>query len=172
MKVFEYGAGSSTLFFSTSCHSVVSVEHSAEWVAILREHLADRSNVDLRLAEAEPIKDPLPYSSTSFTSTFGGDLYYGKSFEKYVRTIEQFPDRHFDLVLVDGRARTSCIRTALPKIVAGDYLLLDNSERPDYLEGKEFLRNFPVTEIRGVAPRVNRHSGFSAWRIDNCTSRN
>jgi hypothetical protein len=165
MRVFEYGAGSSTLFFSTYCASVVSVEHDPEWANKLKSLLGERSNVDLRLIQPEPLSEPGSYSDTSYTSVAYPQLYSGLSFEKYVRCIEEFPDRHFDLVLIDGRSRASCLKCALPKVAAGGYLLLDNSERSEYQEARALLQAYPLVEIYGVAPRVGSHSAFSAWRI-------
>ncbi len=55
------------------------------------------------------------------------------SFEKYVRSIDRFIDKSLDLVIIDGRARLSCITHALKKIRPGGYLMLDDSERERYI---------------------------------------
>ena len=54
-------------------------------------------------------------------------------FKSYASDISHFPDRHFDLVIVDGRARPSCIWQSLAKVKPGGYLLVDNTKRDWYL---------------------------------------
>jgi predicted O-methyltransferase YrrM len=77
----------------------------------------------------------------------------GSSFEKYAKTIQQFPTEYFDLVLVDGRARPSCIQQSLPYLKHGGLLVVDNTERSYYLEPfTEILKSeFDVLEDR-MAP--------------------
>ena len=93
------------------------------------------------------------YSCRSYTATPREcEQYVGKSFEGYVRSIEEYPDRYFDLVFVDGMARLSCIFHALSKIRPGGYLLLDNSDLPEYKEARSFLADYKRTDFFGIGP--------------------
>lgn len=135
-KVFEYGGGGSTLFLSKRAKEVYTVEHNPEWFDLLKSILekkavknwkgffvkADNGNIVNNADKSVPDH----YSSGDKESA-------GKNYEAYVKTIDQFPDGSFDLVMVDGRSRPSCIKHAIPKIKKGGYLLLDNSERAYYL---------------------------------------
>lgn len=47
--------------------------------------------------------------------------------------IKKFPDNYFDIVLVDGRSRPSCLFHSLNKVKKGGLLVLDNAEREYYL---------------------------------------
>ena len=76
--------------------------------------------------DATRIADPAAYVSDD-------ERYAGKTFRSYAQAIDAFPDRYFDLVVVDGRARPSCILHARDKVKPGGILLLDQSERPYYL---------------------------------------
>lgn len=56
------------------------------------------------------------------------------NFETYVKSIDKFPDNYFDLIIVDGRARPSCIKHAMNKVKTGGVLLIDNADRTYYLQ--------------------------------------
>jgi tRNA A58 N-methylase Trm61 len=135
-KVFEYGSGGSTLYFAKRVREVVSVEHEPAWYERVRSELERQrlGNVTYTLIESavDPsfdrnrIADPLAYMSDDDKSA-------GRSFRAYARAIDQYPDGYFDLVVVDGRARPSCLMHAIQKVRLGGTLLLDQSERPYYL---------------------------------------
>ncbi len=55
------------------------------------------------------------------------------SYEKYARAIDAFPKDHFDIILVDGRARPSCFQQAIPHLKSNGLLVIDNTERHYYL---------------------------------------
>ena len=74
------------------------------------------------------------------------------SFERYVKSIDDYPDRFFDMVLVDGRARKFCLEHAPKKIRPGGYLLMDNSSTPEYLEFYVPLGRYSRFDITSIAP--------------------
>lgn len=141
MIAFEYGSGGSTLFWSEKIKQVISVEHDKEWYARMKSILETRSisNVQYFLIEPEP-GNPLdkkdPYNPDDYASD--DDAYINKSFENYVKKIDAFPPNYFDMVIVDGRARPSCIKHSLNKIKINGYLIIDNSERSYYLASFKF----------------------------------
>jgi hypothetical protein len=135
MKVYEYGSGGSTLYFADHVGSVVSVEHDKEWynaaaAVINKEALA---HVAYRLIEPVSYEGPqLDFLQPEhYTSSFRE--YKGYEFSTYARSIDAYADDTFDLVVVDGRVRASCILHALSKIKKGGALLLDNADRSFYL---------------------------------------
>jgi len=136
MTVFEYGAGSSTLYFSRRVAQVFSIEHDREWFDYLQHEFEKQeiTNVVCRLIEPEALdgKNENTYFSDS-------PPYKGKSFEAYVKSIDAFPNKHFDIVVVDGRARASCIAHAKNKVKSGGYLMVDNADREAYFKGNDFL---------------------------------
>lgn len=135
MSVFEYGSGSSTLYFSRRVKSVHSIENDKEWSEYLNEYLSKHNieNVVGQLFEAQPGDG----SSSAYGSS--SPAYKGQSFEKYVKSIDAFPDKTFDIIVVDGRSRNACISHALPKLKDNGYLIVDNSEREEYLNGHDEL---------------------------------
>jgi len=114
-KIFEWGMGGSTLYFNRNYHLrtwagligyIASIEHDPKWFDdVNREILGQR---DTRLIPLGP---------------------------DYPDQILRYPDSIFDLVMVDGRMRVECLKTAKPKITERGWLILDNSDRERYKEG-------------------------------------
>lgn len=125
MWVFEFGAGGSTVFFAKRAARVVSVEHDAGWQRLVQQELADRSNVEYILAEPDP---RVPGDAPGALSR----NYPDHHFTTYTHSIDLFDDGSFDIVLVDGRARVASAQHSYAKVKPGGWLVLDNSERPDY----------------------------------------
>lgn len=129
-KIFEYGSGTSTLFFANSdIKELISVEFDPiQFIEIEQALKSNYKDIKIDHKLVEPIKDktPLPYSHLSFGSNNDRFLYH--NFKKYVNYILKFPDKIFDFILINGRARASCIAVALPKIKLEGYLILNNSD--------------------------------------------
>lgn len=122
-EAFEWGSGGSTLWLAGLCAKVVSVEHDGEWFQKVSSMVRPADEVLLvvpRDGEAcGDVADPACYRS----SCLPGD------WRLYASEVDL---REPDVVLVDGRARASCVAHAVarrPKII-----VLDNAERPWYLE--------------------------------------
>ena len=104
-RVFEYGAGASTIWLARHAASVVSVEHHADWHTRLSKEVARHPNIELRHRELD------------------GDAYIGAI---------DTADGPFDLIVVDGRRRTECLARAIPHLAPGGIILLDDSGRARY----------------------------------------
>ncbi|MBN0048824.1 hypothetical protein JS756_33035 [Streptomyces actuosus] len=153
-KIFEYGSGGSTLYWLSRNAECVSIEHDRRWYETLRP-LLTRGTVDCRLVMPRPLPgDALLSEPDDPASCLSSDeRYHGYSFEEYVSQIDEFPPEHFDLVLIDGRARASCIRRAVSKVRPGGMLVVDNSERPDYFRRTgEDLKGFQKHSFPGASP--------------------
>ena len=165
MKIFEYGSGGSTLFWASRVQSVISIEHDQVWYTKLKKDLQERkvTNVQYFLIEASPDasfskknrSDPSHYISDD-------QQYSGFNFDQYVKKIEDYSDNYFDIVVVDGRARPSCIHHALDKIKPSGYLVVDNSDR-DYYFSDIVIDNtkWKRTDYKGSVPFSNFYSQTS-----------
>jgi len=136
----EYGSGKSTLFIASRIQSLVSVEHHADWYKSVTEWLTSShiSNVDYRLipGNGEESNDEIEARNRrSFDEN-------NARYKDYYRFIESFPNDHFDLILIDGRARTECSLNAVDKLKSGGIFILDNSERPRYKDVHERLMDW------------------------------
>lgn len=144
MRVFEYGSGGSTMFFSRRVKEVVSVEHDPVWHTKIAQAIRERNRTNCELHLCEPIIDPLwagkdPSDPDAYIST--DDQFRGRSFHAYATSIETHPPGAFDVVLVDGRARPSCLKHAIGKVKDGGLLMVDNAERSEYQRSYDLLDN-------------------------------
>ncbi|PWT79239.1 MAG: hypothetical protein C5B59_00015 [Bacteroidetes bacterium] len=163
MHIFEYGSGYSTLFWKDHAAKVISIEHDDTWYDRMNKELSGREGVAYVLALPEKdtnsgkdFRDPDDYVSKD-------DRYAGKNFENYVKTIDKFPDSSFDIIVVDGRARPSCIKHAIPKLKKGAYLIVDNTERRYYLAPFSFKK--PDWEMKRFPGPVPTSYNFSETTI-------
>jgi hypothetical protein len=167
-KVFEYGGGGSTLFFLERAREVVTVEHNKEWFGILSLNIGKNGKWKPLFVEPEPASnfddkhfaDPDSYFSTEKD-------FANKNFKKYASAIDTYENGYFDVVLVDGRVRPSCMKHGVPKVKKGGYLILDNSDRPYYLE--YFLKHDAhlfeeVINYSGPTPFCTWFNRTSVWR--------
>lgn len=156
MSVFEYGSGSSTLYFSRRVKSIYSIENDSEWFTYLERYLSkyEISNVTCKLFEAQPCDDNSFYGSSSPANK-------GLSFEEYVKSIDAFPDGTFDIIVVDGRSRNACIEHALLKLRKNGYLIVDNSEREGYFKAHDVLFDSSQWEFYSFAGPTPYQFGFS-----------
>ena len=134
-RVCEYGCGGSTRFALARGADVVTIECDADWAARVEAALTAAERARWRPAVVAPEPDaaaaPLDASDPG-AHVSAAAAFQNFSFGAYVRAIDRFDDGCFDVVLVAGRARPSCLRHALRKVVAGGLLILDHSERPWY----------------------------------------
>jgi hypothetical protein len=126
-RIFEYGSGASTLWLARRASEVVSVEHDADWHAILGRKLSAYPHVRLKLVPGSPEGSGDGYGS-------GKPGARNLNFRNYVHAIEEEPGA-FDLVVIDGRCRIRCLEAASSKLRPGGMILFDNSNRARYRTG-------------------------------------
>lgn len=109
-RVFEYGSGGSSLFFSRLVDQVISIEHDRFWHEKVVKALQRRdiNNCDCRYLPALEEAVVGEKGACSSIGFFQQQL-PGHSFKGYVLAITDYPEDFFDLVVVDGRARNACV---------------------------------------------------------------
>lgn len=167
--VFEYGGGGSTLFFLDHAQEVVTVEHDGAWFSDLVKIIGNNANWKGTFIEPETTdRQGNPAVVADYASD---DADFKKHvFKKYATAIDSYKDHYFDIILVDGRARTSCIAHSLKKIKTGGLLIIDNAERLYY-----FTENMPAIEKQftllfdnwGAVPFSNSFSKTAIWQKQN-----
>jgi SAM-dependent methyltransferase len=169
MRVFEYGAGGSTLFFARRAAEVVSVDHDPAWAAKVSEALKARKleNATVRLKaprREDGASDRSPSDPDGYVSE--GEEWRGYSFRDYVTAIEEYPAGYFDVVLIDGRARPSCFKHALPKVKPGGWIVWDNTERDYYNPSMRLApHSFHRMDMVGPIPYLNFFGKATLWRV-------
>ncbi len=119
-RVFEWGAGMSTLWYDRHCAEVHAVEDNAAWHRTVQSRTR-RASVYLLEGAA------------------------------YVAKIDQFPERYFDLVSVDGSNRYSCCQAALGHLKAGGLLLVDNTDKDRVTRGDLYHTDELLLSTPGLA---------------------
>ena len=102
MKIFEYGSGASTIWFSESVKHLVSVENNISWYLKTKPLL--HKNVTYILSELDT---NLGYLASCF-------LNLGEA-SNYAKEILEFEEK-FDVILVDGVDRLNCIACGIEKL--------------------------------------------------------
>jgi len=156
MIVFEYGSGGSTLFWASRVKKIISVEHDPEWYLRMKTALELQQIKNVEYILAEPVNDA-QFSEKQFENpdhfVSSDKDYPGKNFEDYVRKIDHYPDRFFDMIIVDGRARPSCIKYSLSKLKTNGLLIVDNTERKYYLAPFPFNKgSWKIRTFAGPVP--------------------
>lgn len=128
LSVFEFGSGNSTLFYAARCGSVTSVEHDEGWYALMKKQLPNNS--ELLYEELIP-----------------GGRYCRKALEL---------KRQFDVIIVDGEDRVNCIFKSPDSLSRGGVLVLDDSERDEYLPAIDFMlgHGYKRLDFWGIAPMI------------------
>lgn len=134
-SIFEFGAGQSTLYFARRIKNVVTVEHDQAWAERVRNKAAHDRLQNISIIVAPPSKEEQashrdPADLDSYVSSDRALSNY--SFREYASAIDRFDDASFDFIIIDGRARPSCMKHAVNKLAPGGWLVLDNAERPHY----------------------------------------
>ena len=143
LKVFEFGSGYSTLFFSGRVYSVTSIEYNKIWLEKIKRCAPE--NVKLIFKEKD----------------VDGS---------YCRSIN-YTGESYDVVLIDGRDRVNCFKHSIPALSQRGVIIFDDSSRDRYLEVFDIGRKngFKVLNIEGLQPKMrdlNRTSLF--YRDGNC----
>jgi predicted O-methyltransferase YrrM len=130
MIAFEWGSGGSTIFIAERTRKLISVEHNLNW-----------HNKVIRLKNVEPLLREPQYkmilSSKTDPLAYYSECLGNVNLKRYATTIDKY--KLFDFVLIDGRARPSCLFHAYSHIKPGGILMLDNAERKYYLKQTECL---------------------------------
>lgn len=130
--VFEYGAGNSTRWYAARTAKVVSVEHDATW--------------------ATSVGSTAPTNVTVIHRDCGGDGVSAPPHDPYVSAVADMGVGSFDVVVIDGRARVSCVDFVVRDLAPTALLVLDNSDRPQYRPALEQLAAAGLSRIDFVGP--------------------
>lgn len=141
-KVFEYGSGNSTLWFSRYVKSVKAVEHDNNWYEKVKTKLP--ANAELVYKEVE-----------------------NKNYAKEVST----SGSKYDIIIIDGVDRNNCVYESINSLPQNGVLIFDNSEREEYKESVEYLfsKGFKKVDFWGMCPVTPINTCTSVFYKDgNC----
>jgi hypothetical protein len=128
LRVFEYGSGASTLFWSMRTKEIISTESDKEWF----EEIAASSTPNMKVILAS------------------------NGVESYVSKIVEHG--MFDIIVIDGTgdSRLACSQLAPKHLKPGGFVILDNSDL--WLNSAAALRNADLIQVdfTGLTP-LSRH---------------
>jgi hypothetical protein len=160
-RVFEWGSGGSTLFYANRVAHVISIEHEQEPMLDLHKEILDREITNCILAFMPPEPGELGQDNSN-PAHFYSKAYAGKNFKRYATAIELFRGS-FDLVLVNGRARPSCLEFGHKKVAPGGHLVLDNSDRM-YYTIPDGMRDWERFAFSGPGPYISYPWETTIWQ--------
>ena len=131
-KVFEWGGGGSTMFFLAKDCFLTTVESNEFWRQQLEERIpsARRDRWQLRLLPSDSNEDP--------------------RVELYIASV--LDGAPWDVVLVDGWRRRTCVLRARATVRPGGLLVVDNADHPQFAGLPELMHGWERLEFRGLGP--------------------
>ena len=146
-RVFEYGSGNSTQYYKDSCAEVRAIEHDDSWGNNLPDEIA------MVYRDTAPLSAAADAESKFFASGFElprhptGDIeteYHGMenwAWRGYASQLWNWSREYFDVVVVDGMARSLCLYYAAQMVKQDGLIILDNSCRWQYNDLQEHVIN-------------------------------
>lgn len=143
MRVFEFGSGNSTIWFSSRVESIISIEDSADFYSKMLKKFKSIDNI----------------------------TYESKELNKnYNQKILEY-ENEFDVIVIDGRERVQCVKNSIKALKRDGVIIFDNSDRIRYEESYKFLEQnqFRKIEFKGIGPIGHSEWQTSIfYRDDNC----
>ena len=142
-RIFEYGSGNSTIWYSKRVESIVAVENDKNWFEIVKTGLPENANIIYR------------------------DLSYSGDYCREVLNQKE----QFHIIIIDGRDRVNSVKNSLEKLTSGGVIILDNSELVQYTEAMEFMqkKGFKRIDFSGISPITAHNTSTSIfYRSENC----
>ena len=141
-KIFEFGSGNSTLYFSKRVQEIVSVEHDEKWYKKIKSNMP--SNVSLRYEHLE-------------------NGAYQNSINDFKRT--------FDLIIVHGRERVECAKNAIESLNDSGVIIFDDFDRERYQDANQLFQSngFKKLEFWGMSAGSTRFKSTAFfYKTNNC----
>lgn len=121
-RIFEYGAGQSTIYWSDRGASVTTVEHNEQWF---------RDTVQRKLPNAR--------------------IFHRTDARSYADVIHQ-SNGPFDVIVIDGVWREVCAETCIDWLASTGFIILDNSDWYHEAAAKLRAKGFLEVSFSGFGP--------------------
>ncbi|NTE05050.1 class I SAM-dependent methyltransferase [Agrobacterium tumefaciens] len=141
--IFEYGSGSSTIFYAERAGKVTSVEHDKGWF--------------------DKVKGTSPANAEMIFCELHRDGEYARK--------AMLLNKKFDIIIVDGRDRVNCCKYSLEALSPDGVIILDDSERKVYQPARVLLKENGFKEISfsGISPGLFYEKATSVfYKASNC----
>ena len=142
MSVFEFGCGYSTLFYAKKCGRVYSVDTKKDWIIKIETELFAKNYINAEIFLIE------------------------NNFSESIDKVEE----KFDIIAIDSEDRLACSITAYYNLAKNGIVILDNSERENYVVIFDFFyeRGFKSLTFTGIGSlRYEKSSTTIFYRTNN-----
>lgn len=146
MDVFEYGCGYSSVWWADKCRTLTAVESVQEWIDIVQDRTKSNSNIKLLYANEKHEFCEMPEKT----------------------------DKKYHIIIVDqadDMDRNMALKLAVNYLTSDGVVILDDSERTAYTEGKSYLNANGFKELRfvGLASTISYYGKTTAvfYRDEN-----
>ncbi len=148
MKVLEFGAGGSSIFFLNRSVNLFSIEHERAWIHEVKKRV-----------------------SSSHSAKWSPCLVLSKDKDKsvpnvddYLAPLQKISNASLDLVFVDGRHRVESIKRSMNLLKDGGVMILDNSDRPHYRDAYKFLENWSLLKTSCITNASDFVTPAAIWK--------
>jgi len=124
-KCLEWGAGYGTLYFPQYLDEDakwIAIEHDREWFGKVKQLIYCNHKISMYY---------VPPNHSLWTDDYGNGTF--SDFKDYVRFPKRFNEK-FDFILIDGRARKSCLEYAFGLLEIDGIVVLHDANRKYYHE--------------------------------------
>lgn len=141
ITVFEWGMGSSTIYFTNYLRSIgknfrwFAIDNNREWFDKISDKVKNYNLQGINLYLREFV--------VFWEKTGGNFCIRGKNELDYINFPKTLPDK-FDVLLIDGRFRRLCLEVAKEVVMDDGIIILHDAHRPHYQRG---LSEFPCQTI-------------------------
>jgi hypothetical protein len=165
MKVFEFGCGHSSLWWARRVQEVVSVDHDIRWVKYIQKNKPNNLTLfhslagtdssvfsaDVRNRIESIIAAQVVSPDKDHNVAHGLDC---RNYLSHPATLARYPKQNFDIIVVDGMARSVCAYIAGLWVKDEGIIVFDNSDRWQYGPGYDALRElgFARFDFFGIGP--------------------
>jgi hypothetical protein len=149
-RIFEYGCGYSSLWIAQRVREYIAVEHNPSWYNDVAKVLKEKNltNAKIHFVPADESKSDYDWEKEWQYFYILKHPPNKPEFRQYMFTIDQYPNNHFDCIIVDGRERIGCLVHCLPKLAEHGLLILDDSAYDRYQEAFSILSSWHHKSFR------------------------
>lgn len=157
--IFEYGAGTSTLFYQDKIKYLITIESNKYWFNIINQKIINYYNIancnnNSILAKFIPNKNLAKFDQI-FIYPKGAIFLISNAQNNnlYQNFISDF-DQIFDYIIIDSLKRYDCSINSINKIKENGTVILDDSQRKSYDKIYNLManNNFTLQNFPGIAP--------------------
>ena len=148
MRILEFGAGGSSIFFLNRKANLFSIEHEDIWINEVKKKVSSSNFArwSPNLVLADGINSTVP------------------NVDDYLAPLKKISNSSMDIVFVDGRHRVESIRRSMNLLKDDGVIILDNSDRPQYEDAYKILIDWPLVKTTCITNASDFVTPATIWK--------